>query len=99
MVGFRATATSEQVRVDGVELLEARWFTRAELRERVAAGRRLGRVDSIDHQMLTWTGLPRRGNAVDGLPLSRTDELGLIFSGFSARRYVNVTTLCRNYMR
>ncbi|MET7876979.1 NAD(+) diphosphatase [Micromonospora profundi] len=52
MVGFRATATSEEVRVDGVELLEARWFTRAELRERVAAGRQLGRVDSIDHQML-----------------------------------------------
>ncbi|MFG1652991.1 NAD(+) diphosphatase [Micromonospora sp. NPDC049275] len=53
MVGFRATATSEEVRVDGVELLEARWFTRAELRERVAGGRRLGRVDSIDHQLLT----------------------------------------------
>ncbi|MEU5906196.1 NAD(+) diphosphatase [Micromonospora sp. NPDC047527] len=52
MVGFRATATSEEVRVDGVELLEARWFTRAELRERVAAGRPLGRVDSIDHQLL-----------------------------------------------
>ena len=52
MVGFRATAASEEVRVDGVELLEARWFTRAELRERVAAGRRLGRVDSIDHRLL-----------------------------------------------
>ncbi|MCF0093302.1 NAD(+) diphosphatase [Micromonospora sp. MH99] len=52
MVGFRATATSDEVCVDGVELLEARWFTRAELRERVAAGRRLGRVDSIDHHLL-----------------------------------------------
>ncbi|MFF4881185.1 NAD(+) diphosphatase [Micromonospora sp. NPDC000668] len=52
MVGFRATAGSEEVRVDGVELLEARWFTRAELRERAAAGRPLGRVDSIDHQLL-----------------------------------------------
>ncbi|WP_405429068.1 NAD(+) diphosphatase [Micromonospora sp. NBC_00617] len=52
MVGFRATATSDEVRVDGVELLEARWFTRAELRERIAAGRRLGRVDSIDHHLL-----------------------------------------------
>ncbi|TWH67078.1 NAD+ diphosphatase [Micromonospora olivasterospora] len=48
MVGFRATASSEEVRVDGVELLEARWFTRDELRERVAAGKPLGRVDSID---------------------------------------------------
>lgn len=53
MVGFRATAGSEEVRVDGEELLEARWFTRAELRERVAAGRTLGRVDSIDHHLLT----------------------------------------------
>ncbi|WP_433116266.1 NAD(+) diphosphatase [Micromonospora sp. CA-246542] len=53
MVGFRATATSDEVRVDGVELLQARWFTREELRERVAAGRRLGRVDSIDHRLLT----------------------------------------------
>ncbi|MBM7491465.1 NAD+ diphosphatase [Micromonospora luteifusca] len=52
MVGFRATATSDEVRVDGDELLEARWFTRAELRDRVAAGRTLGRVDSIDHRLL-----------------------------------------------
>ncbi|MET7671681.1 NAD(+) diphosphatase [Micromonospora luteifusca] len=52
MVGFRATATSDEVRVDGDELLEARWFTRAELRDRVAAGRTLGRVDAIDHQLL-----------------------------------------------
>lgn len=53
MVGFRATATSDEVRVDGEELLEARWFTRAELRGRVASGRPLGRVDSIDHRLLT----------------------------------------------
>ncbi|RAO11413.1 NAD(+) diphosphatase [Micromonospora noduli] len=53
MVGFRATATSDDVRVDGDELLEARWFTRAELRDRVASGRSLGRVDSIDHRLLT----------------------------------------------
>ncbi|MER6757223.1 NAD(+) diphosphatase [Micromonospora echinofusca] len=55
MVGFRATAASEQVRVDGEELLEARWFTRDELRERAVAGRPLGRVDSIDHHLLhSW---------------------------------------------
>ncbi|MFC0002547.1 NAD(+) diphosphatase [Micromonospora siamensis] len=53
MVGFRATAESDRIEVDGEELLEARWFTRAELRERVAAGRPLGRVDSIDHHLLT----------------------------------------------
>ncbi|MBQ1068304.1 NADH pyrophosphatase, partial [Micromonospora sp. D75] len=52
MAGFRAVAVSEEVRVDGVELLAARWFSRAELRARVAAGRPLGRVDSIDHRLL-----------------------------------------------
>ncbi|MGC4811192.1 NAD(+) diphosphatase [Micromonospora sp. DT228] len=52
MVGFRATATSDEVRVDGEELLEARWFTREELRDRVASGRTLGRVDAIDHRLL-----------------------------------------------
>ncbi|MEH0846221.1 NAD(+) diphosphatase [Micromonospora sp. CPCC 205711] len=52
MVGFRATAATDQVRVDGVELLEARWFTRAELRARVAGGWPLGRVDSIDRRLL-----------------------------------------------
>ncbi|MET8909441.1 NAD(+) diphosphatase [Micromonospora sp. NPDC004551] len=55
MVGFRATAVSTEVRVDGVEVVDARWFTRAELRERVAAGRPLGRIDSIDHHLLrSW---------------------------------------------
>ncbi|MCI4063226.1 NAD(+) diphosphatase [Micromonospora sp. R77] len=55
MVAFRATATSEEVRVDGEELVEARWFTRAELRARVAQGRPLGRIDSIDRHLLgTW---------------------------------------------
>lgn len=55
MVGFRATATSDDVRVDGEELLEARWFSRAELRERADAGRPLGRPDSLDHHLLgTW---------------------------------------------
>ncbi|MBY8872834.1 NAD(+) diphosphatase [Micromonospora sp. PLK6-60] len=53
MVGFRATAVSERIAVDGEELLEARWFTRDELRERTAGGRPLGRVDSIDHLLLT----------------------------------------------
>lgn len=53
MVGFRATAASDEVRVDGLELLEARWFTRDELRSRVAEGRPLGRVDSIDRHLLT----------------------------------------------
>ncbi|WFE32621.1 NAD(+) diphosphatase [Micromonospora sp. WMMD975] len=55
MVGFRATAVSTRVRVDGEEVVEARWFTRAELRARVAAGRPLGRIDSIDRHLLgSW---------------------------------------------
>ncbi|MCZ7434848.1 NAD(+) diphosphatase [Micromonospora sp. WMMC241] len=55
MVGFRASATSTRVRVDDEEVVEARWFTRAELRARVAAGRPLGRIDSIDRLLLgSW---------------------------------------------
>ncbi|SCL15183.1 NAD+ diphosphatase [Micromonospora rhizosphaerae] len=52
MVGFRATAASDEVRVDGQELLDARWFTRDELRARAAEGRPLGRIDSIDRHLL-----------------------------------------------
>ena len=38
------------------EVLEARWFTRAEL-TRAAAGGRLGREDSIDRYLLhSWLG-------------------------------------------
>ncbi|SCL21485.1 NAD+ diphosphatase [Micromonospora nigra] len=55
MVGFRATATTEEVRVDGEELLAARWFSRADLRARLAVGRSLGRPDAIDHHLLhSW---------------------------------------------
>ncbi|MEU2616012.1 NAD(+) diphosphatase [Micromonospora sp. NPDC007271] len=55
MVGFRATAASTEIRVDGEELVEARWFTRAELRARVADGHPLGRIDSIDRHLLgSW---------------------------------------------
>jgi NAD+ diphosphatase len=57
MTGFRATATDESVAPDGREILEARWFSRAELAERTAAGRPLGRVDSIDRHLLrSWLG-------------------------------------------
>ncbi|MFE9691950.1 NAD(+) diphosphatase [Micromonospora sp. NPDC005806] len=55
MVGFRATAASTEVRVDGEELADARWFTREELWARAAQGRPLGRIDSIDHHLLgSW---------------------------------------------
>ncbi|MFC7615821.1 NAD(+) diphosphatase [Actinokineospora soli] len=43
MVGFRAEATSDRVAVDGAELDEARWFTRAEV-----AAMEDSRPDSIE---------------------------------------------------
>jgi NAD+ diphosphatase len=59
MAGFRATAASESVIADGTEILEARWFTRAELSQRAAAGRPPGRVDSIDrHLFRSWLDEP-----------------------------------------
>lgn len=53
MIGFRATATDESICVDGTEILEARWFTREELRDHAESTGRLGRPDSIDRAMLT----------------------------------------------
>ncbi|WP_229070924.1 NAD(+) diphosphatase [Actinoplanes sp. DH11] len=54
MVAFRATAVDDTPVVDGTEILDARWFTRAELAGKAAAGR-LGRVDSIDRVLLhSW---------------------------------------------
>jgi NAD+ diphosphatase len=38
MLAFRAQATSTDLRPDGVEVTEARWFTRAELADAAAAG-------------------------------------------------------------
>lgn len=38
MIGFRASARSTEVTVDGVELTEARWFSRDELAEAVRSG-------------------------------------------------------------
>ena len=55
MVGFRAVAADTEVDVDRDELIEARWFTRTQLRDRAAVGRRLGRQDSIDRLLLeSW---------------------------------------------
>jgi NAD+ diphosphatase len=52
MVGFRARAASASVRTDERELLDARWFTRSEVRERRASPRGLGPADSIGSRML-----------------------------------------------
>jgi NAD+ diphosphatase len=55
MVGFRATALTEAVTADGEEVLEARWFTRAQLLDHAASVGRLGREDSIGRYLLqSW---------------------------------------------
>jgi NAD+ diphosphatase len=46
MVGFRAHALDDATRVDGDELVDARWFTRAEVRQIIAVRPR--RPDAID---------------------------------------------------
>ena len=54
MVGGRVVLTA-----DGQEVVEARWFTRAELSQRAASGRTLGRQDSIDRHLLrSWLSQP-----------------------------------------
>ncbi|RKR92193.1 NAD+ diphosphatase [Micromonospora pisi] len=58
MVGFVAQATDETIAVDGVELLEARWFTRAEIVDRIVNGPGSGPADSIGGRLLrSWAGL------------------------------------------
>jgi len=48
MIGFRAQALSDEVRVDEEELVEARWFTRAEVRDQLGPGR----PDSIESYLI-----------------------------------------------
>jgi NAD+ diphosphatase len=58
MVGFVARALDERIDVDGNELLEARWFTREELVERIVAGPGSGPPDSIGGWLMrSWAGL------------------------------------------
>ncbi|MGE0745937.1 MAG: NAD(+) diphosphatase [Rhodospirillales bacterium] len=55
MLGFFATATSEEIRYDNTELDDARWFTRLELSEGAAGLARRPRSDSIARRLLeTW---------------------------------------------
>ncbi|MBG0561382.1 NAD(+) diphosphatase [Actinoplanes aureus] len=55
MVGFGAQAVDDSIAVDGSELVEARWFSRAEVRERLAGGPGSGPVDSIGgHLLREW---------------------------------------------
>ncbi|GAA4464635.1 NAD(+) diphosphatase [Phytohabitans houttuyneae] len=58
MVGFVAQAADESIAVDGSELLEARWFNRDEIVERIVNGPGSGPVDSIGGWLLrAWAGL------------------------------------------
>lgn len=55
MIGFRARAASDTTHVDGVELIEVRWFTWAELRERRRTRGHIGNLDSIDNLLIeSW---------------------------------------------
>jgi NAD+ diphosphatase len=58
MVGFLGRALDDTIAVDGAELLEARWFTRDQLVERIVDGPGSGPVDSIGGRVMrAWAGL------------------------------------------
>ena len=52
MLGFYAEALSEDITIDTTELRDARWFTRAELRDPQAHGFALPRRDSIARRLI-----------------------------------------------
>lgn len=52
MIGFHAQALTEEITVDASELQDARWFTRAELRDPASLGIQLPRPDSIARRLI-----------------------------------------------
>jgi NAD+ diphosphatase len=52
MIGFHAEALTDAITIDETELKDARWFTRAELREPASLGIQLPRVDSIARRLI-----------------------------------------------
>ena len=60
MLGFRATAESTEVTVDGVELTDARWFSRDELAAAVQSGEVIppGRASIARALVEEWFGGP-----------------------------------------
>lgn len=52
MIGFHAEALTEAITIDESELKDARWFTRAELRDPAALGIQLPRIDSIARRLI-----------------------------------------------
>lgn len=58
MIGFVGQALDERIDVDDAELVEARWFTRAEVVDRIETGPGAGPADSIGGWLLrSWAGL------------------------------------------
>jgi NAD+ diphosphatase len=52
MLGFYAEALSEDITIDPTELVDARWFTRAQMRDHAAHGFSLPRPDSIARRLI-----------------------------------------------
>lgn len=52
MLGFYGDGLTEEVRVDDTELVDVRWFTRAQIREHDQHGFHLPRVDSIARRLI-----------------------------------------------
>ena len=52
MLGFHAEAEGEAIRVDGDELTDARWFTRAQIRGRAGEGFAIPPPDSIARRLI-----------------------------------------------
>jgi NAD+ diphosphatase len=64
MLGFRGRASSRDIRVDGVEMQDARWFTRDVMREETAAGTLVlpGGVSISRSLVEDWYGGPLPGS-------------------------------------
>jgi NAD+ diphosphatase len=64
MLGFRGRAVSREIRVDGVEMQDARWFSRQTMREETAAGTLLlpGGVSISRSLVEDWYGGPLPGS-------------------------------------
>jgi len=52
MLGFYAEGLTEEIAIDGDELADARWFSRAALRDPAAGGFALPRADSIARRLI-----------------------------------------------
>jgi NAD+ diphosphatase len=70
MVGFTAQASSTETRPDGVEIVDVRWFTRAELAQAVASGEiRIASGISIARSLIEhWYGGPLAEAAAEVRP-------------------------------